>query len=241
MFYHGRNDKRFERDYGARKMTELIPASCPSCGANLRLPDIPGKAQCQFCGKEIIISQKVFQATVPCPKCDGYGTVSCSKCHSTYLKRLVLYNRGEWKGGEPQKGRCADCYGTGLCPSCDGKHVCDSCSGSGKCRTCGGSGRHCSSCHGSTRCRVCKGRGRILKFFTCSHCGGTGVCGFCHGKVVCDDCSGSGQCSACDGSGKCPDCDKNGFCSHCLGTGVCPDCGGQDKQKCPACSGSGRI
>lgn len=75
-----------------------------------------------------------------------------------------------------------------------------------------------------TPCEACGGDGRLDK--TCTECGGTGKCKYCHGsgltvghltgrKMPCPTCNSKGRCPACSG--------------------------GKVQVSCKACSGAGRV
>lgn len=60
-------------------MVELIPAKCPSCGADLKLPDNLEKAFCLYCGTTVIIKRndtiQVRQAVFICEVCGKKKTL----------------------------------------------------------------------------------------------------------------------------------------------------------------------
>ena len=81
-------------------MVKLIPAKCPSCGANLQMPDTLEVGYCNHCGGKVIIDkEKVLVhhtgsvSSIPlCPNCgntltEGNRLFSCELCN----KRECLF------------------------------------------------------------------------------------------------------------------------------------------------------
>jgi len=88
----------------------------------------------------------------------------------------------------------------------------------------------------------------------CIHCGGNGVCKFCHGSgklgaLDCVHCHGSGDCFACHGKNRIREpqvssrpIKKKVNCIHCHNSGDCFACHGSGKNgslECIHCHGSG--
>ncbi|MCF0146568.1 MAG: DUF1542 domain-containing protein, partial [Eubacterium sp.] len=84
-------------------------------------------------------------------------------------------------------------------------------------------------------CETCSGTGKL----DCSSCGGTGLCGYCHGEgwfcIICND-----------WKSKCVNPTDHRYtqnawdwCPRCWGGCTCTVCGGQKEVTCPACGGTG--
>ncbi len=162
-------------------MTDLIPAKCPSCGANLEFLSGLKVGHCMHCGGKVIISSTVNvqvqgQAVIPCPYCSGKGRTECKGQQKVIMtvKPWGWDNVAESCGGS---GKCTyhnrpakDPTSVSLCK--DGK--CDNCKGKGrsvlhKCEFCNGAGA-CPACQGSGKCTFCGGVG----YLPCPACKGTG-------------------------------------------------------------------
>lgn len=155
-------------------MTKLIPAKCPSCGANLEFPEDMEVGHCMHCGGKVIIDREVHvhgQTAIACPDCDGKGYFIC-KGKKEFLRRINMVNINR-----------VSCEGTGKC-TLNVSDVSDPCL-NGKCIFCKGTGKI-----GFFKCNHCKGTGKCLS------CLGTGKCSFCNGAG-----KSSLKCDACDGTG----------------------------------------
>ena len=196
---------------------KLIPATCPSCGANLDLPESAQKAYCMYCGTEILVGRPEAAPKVQCKICEGFGRIdTCKACngtgHCTWSTRSPGYRGNELL----MLGFSSQCI--------DG--TCSACKGSGRymlggCPGCGGTGQ-CPRCFGTGKCAACRGVG----FFpnpngldVCSACGGTGVASL-----------PSPTPPASKPLTRCPNCAKELD----EDISVCPNCG-YIKRVCPSC------
>ncbi len=149
-------------------------------------------------------------AGVPCVRCYGIGTQSCTACGGAGILPCTNPN-------------CAG--GIEICPDCNGRGRTSGSRGATamqiRCETCNGTGkRTCSTCNGKgcIECTNCQGRGENI----CTACRGTGegsVCSKCQGDgtIPCPRCNGTGQyrgapCAACNGHG-------SSLCKACNGAG----------------------
>jgi DNA-directed RNA polymerase subunit RPC12/RpoP len=197
---------------------KLIPAVCPRCGGNLRLPDNLQKAFCTYCGTEILIGKTDAKQKVECYVCDGFGRVdTCRACEGTGRCSWTSRSPGVLVSGIPVTTRDAYCA-------------------DGFCSLCGGKGRKflaiCPACDGTGRCPRCMGTGK------CSACRGVGFFPSRNGAQLCGNCKGTGLMEP--GAprlpgpqllvGTCPNCGKKWQ----EGLAMCPNCGYM-KRQCPGC------
>ena len=152
-------------------MVKLIPAKCPSCGAELEFPENMEVAHCMHCGGKVIIDKEVHvhgQTAIACPECGGRGFFECSgvkkivnnsfivkSCNGTGKCNVKLIDNDKLRNF-CKSGFCGACKGKGKiygmkCGICDGHKECFVCHGSGICTLCGGKGK--------ITCKVCKGTG----------------------------------------------------------------------------------
>ena len=152
-------------------MTKLIPAKCPSCGAELEFPEGMEVGHCMHCGGKVIIDKEVHvhgQTAIACPECGGKGYFLCSgkkritashyiikSCEGTG-KCNVKFNQNDKLRRFCNSGVCDACNGKGkiygfACGICDGHKICPACNGSGVCTFCSGKGK--------IECKACKGTG----------------------------------------------------------------------------------
>jgi DNA-directed RNA polymerase subunit RPC12/RpoP len=157
-------------------MTKLIPAKCPSCGANLEFPEGMEMGHCMHCGAKVIIDKEVHvhgQTAIACPHCGGVGHFVCKGKVELVQQTTFSQNRISRVSCEGT-GKCTFrvldldariCY-SGKCHTCQGKgkgmflNTCPTCRGTGKCPTCQGTGK-CTYCKGigKTKCEPCNGTG----------------------------------------------------------------------------------
>lgn len=149
-------------------MTKLIPAKCPSCGAELEFPENMETGHCMHCGGKVIIDKEVHvhgQTAIACPDCNGRGYFVC-KGKKEFIRRVGALNLNR-----------VSCEGTGKCTSDasgDSKTVCI-----------------------DGKCLWCKGTGKFL-LLKCNFCKGTGICPTCQGTGKCKICNGTGKAKKCD-------------------------------------------
>jgi hypothetical protein len=62
--------------------------------------------------------------------------------------------------------------------------------------------------------------------YTCTECGGSGVCPHGRQKYTCTECGGSGVCAHGRQKRICKECGRRGTCAHGRIKGVCKECGG---------------
>lgn len=195
----------------------IVPAICPRCGADLKIPESLTRAHCLYCGAEVLIGGIQSPQKVKCRACDGLGRFDlCSKCRGKgncrWLKTVESTSFGR---ATTVKARCSN----------------------GSCSLCGGTGRVEVGFIKKTSCPACSGTGK------CPRCGGTGKCRSCHGLGMIPNPTGSVKCSLCGGLGivdsekvapprlsKCPTCEAKWpqggeFCQKCGHPAVCPRCG----------------
>src|SRR4051812_1733986 len=59
--------KRFEENYchagHAEPSMNFIPATCPSCGGSLQVPDNRDQVKCMYCGGNVIVQQAIQLAS----------------------------------------------------------------------------------------------------------------------------------------------------------------------------------
>jgi RecJ-like exonuclease/DNA-directed RNA polymerase subunit RPC12/RpoP len=154
---------------------KLIAATCPSCGANLSIPDNLDKVHCMYCGTQILVQDIGTERKVECKVCDGYGKVEiCKACDGTGQCTWSSRSPGVLINGIPvtsynshcDEGKCSACHGTGKrmllcpCPACQGSGKCPRCLGTGKCPACRGIGT-IPNPNGAEQCRVCNGTGTV--------------------------------------------------------------------------------
>jgi DNA-directed RNA polymerase subunit RPC12/RpoP len=193
----------------------LRPATCPNCGANLRLPDGLQRAFCTYCGSEVIISESAGKAEVQCPSCNGYGRVDiCRVCDGS----------GHCTWFMARSSISPDTILIGPDSHCD-NGICSACGGSGSfgpmgCPFCGGTGK-CPRCLGTGKCVMCRGVGLIPNpqgIQMCVACGGTGL-------------TEPGAPNAIEAGLMCPECKRpmakgSSYCKHCgYKVNRCPRCG----------------
>ena len=152
---------------------KLIPASCPSCGAKLSLPENSEKLFCMYCGTQILVRKGHASHKIECKICDGFGRFDiCRACDGTgrcnWITQSAVGRNDIGVLGYSSKcvnGVCAACKGTGRyalsgCPGCEGTGKCPRCLGTGKCAACRGIGI-IPSPNGSEKCLVCDGTGMM--------------------------------------------------------------------------------
>ncbi len=111
---------------------------------------------------ETCVGAGKVQSSVPCPTCDGKGTVTCHACDGRGYNLIP--------GAPP----CTTCGGSGSMIQEGRRATCSACAGTGK-----GKGSEikqtCVQCaHGRAPCRECVG-GRIKLTKECPECHGTGA------------------------------------------------------------------
>ncbi len=151
-------------------------------------------------------------AGVPCERCRGFGSQSCTACNGAGI--LPCDNQNCAGGIEI----CPDCNGRGRASGSRGATALQT-----RCETCNGTGkRTCSTCNGKgfVECTRCQGRGESV----CTACRGTGE------GAVCSKCQGDGTipCTRCNGSGQ-------------YRGAPCAACNGRGSSLCKSCNGAGRI
>lgn len=193
-------------------MTKLIPAKCPSCGANLEFPEGMELGHCMHCGAKVIIDKEVHihgQTAIACPECGGKGYHPCEpeefidegeadylKVKKLYDSRMVMHEMAQRFHRGKFWARAMGCEGTGKCQS----HTVRATKEDFQClRISRGSENNCSA--GS--CAFCRGTGKLSFNSTCQICNGTGKCLICGGTGKCTICGGTGKhkCKACGGTG----------------------------------------
>ncbi len=158
--------------HGQAPAVKLISATCPRCGANLKLPWNTPKAVCEYCGGEVLTSA-IADQTLACEACQGYGRVNiCPSCRgsgvckwSVQISSLITRILGLGISAHCDGGSCSVCSGTGrygskTCPACNGTGMCPQCLGTGKCVVCHGLG-NMPHPNGYEKCSVCHGDGMI--------------------------------------------------------------------------------
>ncbi|HEX9908520.1 MAG TPA: zinc ribbon domain-containing protein [Thermoplasmata archaeon] len=191
---------------------KLVPAVCPRCGADLKLPEDLTKAHCVYCGAEFLVSGAPERKRVQCGVCKGAGKLEvCYSCHGS--------GRCTWSFSAQTQGGLS---GPVLTSHCSSGH-CSACGGTGRilfsrCMACGGTG-HCPECRGSGRCKVCAGISMLPNPT---------------GSIRCRTCGGDGFVDASEAEAKtpekCPSCNTpwavdGVFCSKCGHPKTCPRCG----------------
>ena len=174
-------------------MVKLIPAKCPSCGANLQMPDNLEIGYCTHCGGKVIIDkEKVLVhhmgsvSSVPlCPNCgntlaDGNRQFKCELCGKTechYCCMLTPRESQHFITAESW-GRLVHNNDLTLCKTCAKQRyvTCTSCDSQAN-------GRYSGTPNG--KCPHCRGLGTIGVIFkeTCPTCDGSGICPTCGGKT----------------------------------------------------------
>lgn len=194
------------------RMTKLIPAKCPSCGANLEFPDNMDVGHCMHCGGKVIIDKEVHihgQVAIACPECGGKGHHPCKsedlidegetdyltikKQHNSKMVMLIMaqrFHRGKYWA------RAMGCEGTGICHSATVKVANKNFEFP---RISRGSKNDCNA----GTCADCRGTGKLSLDSAHQVCNGTGKCLICQGTGKCTICGGTGKhkCTACDGTG----------------------------------------
>ena len=173
-------------------MVNLIPARCPSCGADIQFPDTLEIGYCSHCGGKVLIEKNSMQvhhtgsvSNVPiCPNCDNTitegnrlfkceicGKQECYICGRLNSREHILFQNAA------NMGRIVNNGGSNLCKACKRQRAVT-------CLACDPLGPH-GRVTGSPNCgcQYCNGTGTIGKIMksTCSYCNGSGRCATCHG------------------------------------------------------------
>jgi len=170
---------------------KLIPAKCPSCGANIELPDHLKSGYCTHCGGKVLIDEDRVEvhhtgavSSLPlCPNCgntltEGNRLFSCELCgkKACYVCSKLSERENTHFTTARAWGRQIHNADLALCRECAKQRLvtCTGCDGILNQRYMG---------QPTGKCSMCQGRGTtgILFTRTCSQCHGTGRCPWCNG------------------------------------------------------------